>query len=102
MGPIPFIYLVNTSAIEEVKGPPVMSVPALRGAIEMSWPASFCDRTNFTTVDTSAASLGKTMTAGVRSKMLVSRLYFFLVYKSSATSHFIKGAISSRNDMVEL
>src|SRR3989344_4864070 len=96
------MYFENTRDIESVSVPPVMSVPAERGAIEMLSPRAFASATYLTTATTSSVSFGKTTAAGVRSKMLVSRLYCARNFTSSLTSPLISGASSSRRFIGEL
>src|SRR3989344_8875886 len=97
-----FICFVKETTMESVRGPPDISVPAVRAVREMFSPCSFAARANFTSADTSSASLGKATSFGTRSNILASRLHFFRISGSSETSPLMTRTISSRRLMREV
>src|SRR3989338_840116 len=96
------MYFVKETTTESVSGPPDISVPAARAVSEMFSPFFFASEAKRTSAETSSASLGETTSAGLRSKMLVSRLNFLSVSASSCTSPLMTEAICERKSIGEL
>src|SRR3989338_74087 len=96
------MYFVKETTTESVSGPPDMSVPAARAVSEIFSPRFFTSEAKRTSADTSSASLGETTSAGLRSKILVSRLNFLSVSASSCTSPLMTEAICERKSIGEL